>query len=83
MTPLTTIELQRQLHEDRTALLQSSMHRPSLFAPRRALGAWLISAGLRLAPERRAEPPLLQAHAEAPEPSEAPASAGASLRAAA
>ena len=79
MTPFTTIEHHRQLHEDRTATLRASMQRPSSFAPRRALGAWMISAGLRLAPEQRSQPPL-RAHAEAADAAEAPACAGASLR---
>jgi hypothetical protein len=74
MTPPTTIEFQRQLHEDRAALLRSSMHRPSRLAPRRALGAWMVSTGLRLAPEERLHP-RLRAGSEA---TEAPASAGAS-----
>ena len=72
MTPPTTIEFQRQLHQDRAALLQSSMRRPSSFVPRRTLGAWMVSTGLRLAPE---EHPRLQAGTEA---TEAPAHAGAS-----
>jgi hypothetical protein len=75
MTPFTTTEYHRQLHEDRIAALHASMHRPPSFAPRRALGTWLISAGLRLAPEQRAEPPL-RARPEASE-TEAPACAGA------
>ena len=75
MTPPTTIEFQRQAHEDRTALLQSSMHRPSSFHPRRTLGAWMVSTGLRLAPEERMHP-RLRAGAES---TEAPACAGASL----
>ena len=75
MTPPTTIEFQRQAHEDRTALLQSSMHRPSLFHPRRTIGAWMVSTGLRLAPEEGMHP-RLGAGAES---TEAPACAGASL----
>jgi hypothetical protein len=74
MTPPTTIEFQRQVHEDRTALLQSSMHRPSSFRPRRTIGAWMVSTGLRLAPEERMHP-RLRAGAES---TEAPACAGAS-----
>ena len=67
MTPPTTIEFQRQVHEDRTALLQSSMHRPSSFRPRRTLGAWMVSTGLRLAPEERMHP-RLRAGADPPRP---------------
>ena len=44
MTPPITIEFQRQVHEDRTTLLQSSMHRPPSFRPRRTLG---LSASFR------------------------------------
>ena len=69
MTP-TTIEVLRQLHDDRTAQLHASMHRPSQLAPRRRLGIWLVAVGLRLAPETR------QALAQ----TEAPAHAGASVR---
>ena len=68
MTP-TTIEVQRQLHADRTAQLHASMHRPWQLAPRRRLGAWLVALGLRLAPETR----------EAISQTEAPARAGASV----
>ena len=76
MTPLTPIEFQRQLHEDRTTSLRSSMHRPSSFRPRHTLGAWMVSTGLRLAPEERMHP-RLRAGTES---TEAPAaSAGASL----
>ena len=76
MTPPTTIEFQRQLHEDRTTSLRSSMHRPSSFRPRHTLGAWMVSTGLRLAPEERMHP-RLRAGTES---TEAPAaSAGASL----
>jgi len=53
MTPPITIEFQRQAHDDRTAMLHASMHRPSRFTLRRAIGAWMVSAGLRLAPEER------------------------------
>jgi hypothetical protein len=74
MTPPTTIEFQRQVHEDHTALLQSSMHRPSSFRPRRTLGAWMVSTGLWLAPEERMHP-RLRAGAES---TEGPACAGAS-----
>jgi hypothetical protein len=74
MTPLITLEFQRQVHEDRTTLLQSSMHRPSSFRPRRTLGAWMVSTGLRLAPEERMHP-RLRAGAES---TEAPACAGTS-----
>ena len=77
MTPPTTteIEFHRQLHDDRTALLHSSMHRASWLTPRRTLGAWMVSTGLRLAPEERMHP-RLRASAES---TEAPARAGASL----
>jgi hypothetical protein len=51
-------ELQRRLHEDRAAQLRASMHRPASFAPRRTVGAWLVSAGLRLAPEAGRQPRL-------------------------
>jgi hypothetical protein len=74
MTPPTTLEFQRQLHEDHTAQLWSSMHRTSWFAPRHTLGAWMVSTGLRLAPEERMHP-RLRASAES---NEAPACAGAS-----
>ena len=74
MTPPTTIEFQRQAHEDRTAVLHSSMHRPSSFSARRSIGAWMVSTGLRLAPEERMHP-RLRAGAES---TEAPASAGVS-----
>jgi hypothetical protein len=69
MTPIT-IEVHRQLHEDRTAQLHASMHRPWPLAPRRRLGTWLVAAGLRLAPETR----------QALSQTEAPARAGASVR---
>jgi hypothetical protein len=75
MTLPTTIEFQRQLHEDRRTQLRSSMHRASWLAPRRTLGAWMVSTGLRLAPEERLHP-RLRASTEA---NEAPAGAGASL----
>lgn len=76
MIPPTPIEFQRQLHEDRTASLRSSMHHPWSFHPRRTLGAWMVSTGLRLAPEERMHP-RLRAGTEA---TEAPAAcAGASL----
>jgi hypothetical protein len=56
IVPATT-ELQRLLHDDRTARLHASMHRPVSFAARRTAGAWLVSAGLRLAyPARRPGP---------------------------
>ena len=74
MTPPITIEFQRQVHEDHTALLQSSMHRPSSFRPRRTLGAWMVSAGLWLAPDERMHS-RLRAGAES---TEAPACAGTS-----
>ena len=70
MTPTTTIELSRQLHDDRTARLHASMHRPWQLAPRRRLGTWLVAVGLRLAPETR----------QALSQTEAPAPAGASVR---
>jgi hypothetical protein len=75
MFPPTTIEFQRQAHEDRTAVLHGSMHRVSWLSPRRTLGAWMVSTGLRLAPEERMHP-RLRAGAES---TEAPACAGASL----
>ena len=75
MSPPTTIEFQRQAHEDRTAVLHASMHRVSWLSPRRTLGAWMVSTGLRLAPEERLHP-RLRASAES---TEAPARAGASL----
>jgi hypothetical protein len=71
----TTIEFQRQHHEDRTTLLHSSMHRASRSRARRILGAWMVSTGLRLAPEERLHPRLLAGS----DSTEAPASAGASL----
>jgi hypothetical protein len=74
MFPPTTIEFQRQAHEDRTAVLHGSMHRVSWLSPRRTLGAWMVSTGLRLAPEERMHP-RLRAGAES---TEAPACAGAS-----
>jgi hypothetical protein len=52
IVPAST-EFQRRLHEDRVAQLRASMRRPPSFAPRRTVGAWLVSAGLRLAPETR------------------------------
>ena len=70
MTPTTTIEVHRQLHEDRTAQLHASMHRPWQLAPRHRLGTWLVAAGLRLAPETR----------QALSQTEAPAQAGDSVR---
>jgi membrane glycosyltransferase len=51
------------------------MHRVSWLSPRRTLGAWMVSTGLRLAPEERMHP-RLRAGAES---TEAPACAGASL----
>jgi hypothetical protein len=69
MTPTTTIEVHRQLHDDRTARLHASMHRPWQLAPRRRLGTWLVAAGLRLAPDAR----------QALSQTEAPAHAGASV----
>jgi hypothetical protein len=56
MIPPITIEFHRQAHDDRTAMLHASMHRQSWFQPRRALGAWMVSTGLRLAPEERMHP---------------------------
>ena len=53
MIPPPTSELQRQLHDDHVARLRSLRHGSS-FAPRRVLGAWLVSAGLWLAPDARA-----------------------------
>jgi hypothetical protein len=73
MTPPTTIEFQRQVHDDRTTFLRS-MHRPSRFQPRRSVGAWMVSTGLRLAPEERLHPRPLAGS----DSTEAPASAGAS-----
>jgi hypothetical protein len=49
-----TIELQRQLHDERVEQLRSSMHRPWSTDPRRTVGAWLVSAGLWLAPDEPA-----------------------------
>ena len=46
-------EVQRLLHDDRTARLRASMHRPVSSAVRRAAAAWLVPAALRPAPERR------------------------------
>jgi hypothetical protein len=46
-----TPDLYRQLHEDRAARLRSSMQRPPAFAARHAVGSWLVSIGLRLAPD--------------------------------
>ena len=56
--PPTTIEYQRQAHADRTAVLHGSMHRVSWLSPRRTLGAWMVSTGLRLAHEERLHPRL-------------------------
>jgi hypothetical protein len=54
MFPPPTSELQRQLHDDHAARLRS-LHRSPSVAPRRVLGAWLVSAGLWLAPDERAQ----------------------------
>ena len=43
-------ELQRQLHDERVAVLRSSRQRPS-YTPRRTLGTFFVSLGLRLAPD--------------------------------
>lgn len=64
MTNPHTSELYRQLHEDRVAQLRSSMVRPPL-APRHRFGSWLVSIGLRLAPEEL-QRRLLRAQEEGP-----------------
>jgi len=65
MTPIATLEAQRQLHADRTAQLHTSMHRPWQLAPRRRLGTWLVALGFRLAPEARQALSQTEAHARA------------------
>ena len=55
MTDPHTVELYRQLHDDRTRRLHTSMHRSPVHV-RRALGSSLIALGQRLAPEARPRP---------------------------
>ena len=50
MTNPHDVELYRHLHDDRVSSLQTSMQRRPA-RPRRALGSWLVSIGLRLAPD--------------------------------
>jgi hypothetical protein len=66
MIPPSTPEFHRDRHDAQTARLRSSMHRPPRFATRHAIGSWLVSAGLRLAPDQAAHD-LLRAIEEHPE----------------
>ena len=45
------VELYRHLHDDRVSSLRTSMRRRPGRTPRRALGSWLVSIGLHLAPD--------------------------------
>jgi len=55
----STNEFHRQRHEEHLARLRSERHRQASFNPRNTLGAWLVSAGLRLAPDEKLHRRLL------------------------
>lgn len=68
MIPPSTPAFHRDRHDDHTARLRASMHRKPRFATRHAIGSWLVSAGLRLAPDQRVNERLrmVDEHPEAP-----------------
>jgi hypothetical protein len=56
----STNEFHRQRHEEHVTRLRSEMHRHrSSFSARNTLGAWLVAAGLRLAPDEKLHRRLL------------------------
>lgn len=61
-----TNEFQRQRHAEHATRLRSEMHRRTTFSPRRSLGSWMVSVGLRLAPDARLHRRLLELR-DAPE----------------
>ncbi len=67
MIPPSTPEFHRDRHDDHRARLRSSMQQAPRFGMRHVIGSWLVSAGLRLAPDQLADHRLrvVEEHPEA------------------